>query len=73
MVETRSNMQLADLNSNPHGEKILRDLIDFTTGPHLYYPSGSEHYRLFRIDKFYETSRINNNHENNNETKFSII
>ena len=28
MVDTRSNMQLVELNSNPHSGKILRDIID---------------------------------------------
>ena len=32
IVDTRSNMQLDDLNYNHHDRKILRDIIDCTIG-----------------------------------------
>ena len=37
MIDTRSNMQLYDLNSKPHGGKSLRDLIDPAIGVHFVY------------------------------------
>ena len=41
MVDTRSNMQLAELNTKPHGGKILRDLIKYDIGVLCYPPPGS--------------------------------
>ena len=41
MVDTISNMQLADLKSNPHGGKSLVDTIDRTIGVRFYPPPGS--------------------------------
>ena len=46
MIDTRSNMQLDDLNSKPHGGKSLRDPIDRAIGVHFYPPPRSEHYIL---------------------------
>ena len=43
MVETRSNIQLADLNSKPDGVKSLQNLIDHAIGAQLYPPPGSLH------------------------------
>ena len=40
IVETRSNMQLADLNSKPHSGKILRNLIYRAIGYRFYPPPG---------------------------------
>ena len=44
MVETRSNLQLSDLNSKPHGVKILQNLIYRAIGVQFYPPTGSLHY-----------------------------
>ena len=41
MVDTRSNMQLSDLKSKPHGGKILSNLIDHDSGDRLYPTPGS--------------------------------
>ena len=41
-VETRSNLQLADVNSKPRGGKSLKDLIDQSIGVEVYSPPGSE-------------------------------
>ena len=40
MVDTISNMQLADLNSKPHGGKNPRNLINRAIGSRFYYLSG---------------------------------
>ena len=40
MVDTRSNMQLSDLKSKPHGGKSLRNIIDRAIGSRLYPPPG---------------------------------
>ena len=45
MVDTRSNNQLADLNSKPHGGKSLRNLIDCAIGIRIYPPLVSLHYQ----------------------------
>ena len=62
MVDTRSNMQLADLNSNPHGGKIHIDFIDPSIGTWFYLPPWSEQYKLIQLDQFHVPSYINNNH-----------
>ena len=62
-------MQLAGLNSKPHGVKSLRDIIDRTIGFCFYPPPVSEHYKLLHLEKFHESTDINNKHKNNNETK----
>ena len=71
MLDTRSNMQLADLKSKPHGVKSLRYLINRDIGFYLYPPPGSEHYKYLKLDQFHGTSNIKDNHKNNNETKFA--
>ena len=73
MVDTRSNMQLADLNSKPCVGNSLRDLIDRTIVVCFYPPPVSEHYKLFQLDQFHGPSNINDNHKNNDETTFAII
>ena len=69
MVDTISNMQLADLNSNPHGRKSLRDIIDRTIGICFYPPLVSEHYKLICLDSFNGSTKINNNFSKKDETK----
>ena len=62
-------MQLADLNLKPHGGKRLRDLIDLTIGEQFYPPLGSEHYKIFCLDRFYGSTHINDNHRKNDKKK----
>ena len=49
MVDTRSNIQLADLNSKPHEVKSLRDPIYRAIGVRFYNPPGSEHDKLLHL------------------------
>ena len=67
MVDTRSNTQLADHKSNPHGGKSRRDLIDRDIGDHFDPPPESNHYKLLQLDQFHGPTHINNNHEKKNE------
>ena len=73
MVNTRSNMQIYDLNSKPRGVKSLRDIIDHAIGLRFYPPPGPEHYKLLQIEWFHGPYHINDNHKKNNETTLSII
>ena len=73
MVDTRSNMQLDNLNYKSHCRKSLRDIIDCVIGFRFYPTSGSEHYKLLHIEQFHVPSNINGNHKNNNETTFTRI
>ena len=41
MVDTRSNMQLSDLNSKTHGRKSLRDILDRVIQLRFCTPPGS--------------------------------
>ena len=59
MVDTRSNMQLDDLNSKPNGGKSLRNLIDLYIVSCLYPPLGSRNYKLLCLDQFHGPSHIN--------------
>ena len=59
MVETRSNMQLANLNSKTHGRKSLRYFIDRSIGYHIYTPQVSVNYRFLFLDQFLGPSHIN--------------
>ena len=70
MVGTRSNMQLADLNSNPHGGKSLRNIIDCAIVSHFYPPPGSVHHKLLLLDQFHEPSQ--RNCEQNNKIKIKM-
>ena len=53
MVYTRSNIQLADINSKPHGGQSIGYIIDRAIGVHFYPPPGPEHYKLLRLDRFH--------------------
>ena len=53
MVDTRSNIQLADINSKTCGVKGLIDIIDRAIGFRFYPPPVSEHYKLLRLNRFY--------------------
>ena len=59
MVYTRSNMQLTDLNSKPHGGKSLRNLIDCAIGVWFYPPPVSLYYQKIFLGQFYEPNHIN--------------
>ena len=73
MVDTISNTQLDDLNSKPNAGKSLRDIIGHRIEFCFYYPPGSEHYKIFCLEKFHGPSHIKDNHRKNNETKFAIF
>ena len=59
MVDTISNMQLADLNSKPHGGKSLQDIIDCDTGIRFYPSPGSLHYQQLFLGQSYDPTHIN--------------
>ena len=46
-------MQLSDMNSKPHDEKSLIDLIDRAIGVRFYIPPGSDHYTLLFLERFH--------------------
>ena len=73
MVDTRSNMKLADINSKPHGGKILRDLIERLIVYRFYPPTGLKIYKLFLLDQFHGPSHINDNHMKKNDTTLARI
>ena len=69
MVDTRSNMQLADLNSKPHGRKSIQNIIDRAIGAQLYPPSGSLHYNQLRLSQFHDPAHINCEQKKKSEIK----
>ena len=73
MVDTRSKMQLSDLNSDPHVRKGLRDLIDRMIVVCFYPPPGSQYHKLLCLDKFHGYTHISETHRNNDETKLDCI
>ena len=73
MVDTISNMQLADINSKHHGRNSLRDIIHRTIGLHFYPNPGSQNYKLLRLEQFHGTIDINVNNKENNDTTFEKI
>ena len=73
MMNTRSNMQLSDLNSKPYGGKSLRDLVEYSIGVRFYPPPGSEHYKLLCLENFHFPTNINVNHRKKDETKTTRI
>ena len=66
-------MQLADLNSNPHGGKDLRNLIDRAIGTCFYPPPGSVHYKLLRMYQFHGPYHINYKKKKKSEIKMTKI
>ena len=52
-------MQHADLNSKPHGGKILRNIIDHAIDAQLYTPPGSLNYEILRLVQFHGPTHIN--------------
>ena len=69
MVDTRSNMQLADLNSKPHGGKSLQNIIDRAIGAQFYPPPGSLLYQHLRLGQFHEPTHINCEQNKKSEKK----
>ena len=59
MVDTRSNIQLSDLSSKPHGEKSLQIFTDCSIGAQLYTPPGSLHHHLLQLGQFHGPTHIN--------------
>ena len=53
MLDTRSNMRLADLKSKSHGGQSLRDLIYFLISARLYPPPGYDHNTLLCLDNIH--------------------
>ena len=58
MVDTRSYMQLSDLNSKPHGRKSLQNMNDCDIGVLFYPPPGSLHYHKLLLGHFHEPTQI---------------
>ena len=73
MVDIRSNMQLADLNSKPNGRKSHRNIIDHAIGSRFYYPPGSVHYKLLLLEKFHGPSHINFEKKRKSDIRMTII
>ena len=73
MVDTRSNMQLVDLNSKSHGKKSLRNLIDSTMGCRFYPTTVSVHYKLLPLGQFHGPAHINCEQKKKSEIKMTKI
>ena len=71
MVDKKSNMQLADLNSKPHVGKSRRNIIDLDMGALFCHPPGSLHHRIFLQDQFHGPTHINCKQNNKSEIKIS--
>ena len=69
MVDTRSKIQLADLNSKPNYGKILRNLFDRATSVLFYPPPGSLHYQQLCLGHFHEKNHINFEQKKKSEIK----
>ena len=73
MVDTRSNMQLFDLNYKHHGRKSLQDIIDCAIGTRFYLPLGSLHYQLLPLGQFHEPTHINCEQNKKSSIKNTLI
>ena len=71
MVDTISNMQISDLNSNPNDRKSLIYIIERAIGVRFYPPPGSEHYKLLCLYRFHRYTHINDKHSNNDDKKIA--
>ena len=60
-------MQLADLNSKPHGGKSLQNIINCAIGFQFYHPPGSLHYQQLRLGQFNDPHHINCEQNNKSE------
>ena len=59
IVVTRSNMQLSDLTSKPHGGNFHRNVNYFAIGSRFYHPPVSVHYQLLSLIQFHVSTHIN--------------
>ena len=73
MVDTRTNMQLADLNFKPRGGKSLQNIIDCSIGVIFYTLPGSLHYQQLCICQFHETTHIDCEKNKKSEIKTNKI
>ena len=73
MIDTRSNMQLADINSKPHGGKSLQNIIDRAISFRFYPPPVSLHYQQLCLCHFHEPNHINYEQKNKSEIKKTKI
>ena len=73
MVDTRSNMQLVDLNYKPHGGKSLQNIIDCSIEYQFYPPPGSLQYKQLCLGQFHEPTHINCEQKNKSEIKKTKI
>ena len=73
MVDTRSTMQLSDLNSKHHGGKNLQNTIDHAIRFLFYPPPGSLHYHKLRMGHFHEPTNINCEQKKKSEIKKTKI
>ena len=73
MVDTRSNMQLAELNYRLHGGKGLQNLIDCAFGVQFYPPPGLLHYQQLFLGQFHEPTHINYEQNKKSEIKKTKI
>ena len=73
MVDTRSNMQLSDLNYKPYGGKSLQNIIDCAICVRLYPPPVSLHYQQLCLGQFDGPTHVNCKHKNKSEIKKTKI
>ena len=73
MVDTRSKMQLADLNYKPRGVKSLQNIIKRSIGVRLYPPPGSLHYQQLCLGQFHEPNHINCDQKKKSDIKKTKI
>ena len=64
MVDTRSNMQLADLKSKPRGGKGIINIIDCGIVDLFYPRPGPVHYKLIFLEKIHGPYHINCDQKN---------
>ena len=73
MVDTRSNMQLADLDSKPYSGKSLQNIIDRAIGARFYPPPGSLLYQLICLGKCHGRTHTNFGKNKKSDIKKTII
>ena len=69
MVDTTSNMQLADLNSKPHYGKSLKNIIERAIVSLFYPPLVSVYYKLLCLDQFHGSTQTNCEKKKKSEIK----
>ena len=73
MVDTRSNMQLSDLNSDPRGGKSLINMIYHAIGGRIYPPPRPVHNKLLILDQLHGPTHINCEQKKKSEIKIRKI